>query len=228
MQKNGNILIGMPVMENINFNVVGSIMRNTAPDIVLALQAGSLVYVARQMLTEIFLKDKRFDYLFFWDSDIVLPPQTIQRLREHDKDIVSICYYSKDPPYQPIFFKESDGNKYKWIKDTEYLTLRNENNEIPLQEAVMVGLGGCLIKRSVLEYLVKDVPDMYFPLDKKGEDATFCKHLIEAGFKLWVDPNIVVGHVGYAQRTYQDFTQYLMQHGNKKDSTQEGANHIDL
>jgi cellulose synthase/poly-beta-1,6-N-acetylglucosamine synthase-like glycosyltransferase len=42
------------------------------------------------------------DYLFFYDSDMLVPPDTIVRLVNHDKDIVCVTYNKRSPPYETL------------------------------------------------------------------------------------------------------------------------------
>jgi len=227
------VLIGMPIIENVNYNVVASIINNISPYVTLGMQTGSLVYDARHKIVQSFLADEKFDYLYFWDSDTTIPRGAIDELIKHDKDIVSICYYAKQPPHQPIFFqeratREDGGVGFKHILNNDFLLNKDENGIQKLQQAVMIGLGGCLIKRKVLEEISKQQKNMFYPQFGLGEDATFCEHVTNAGYKIWVDPSLTVGHIGGKEYNYEDFMRTLTEHGHKVEDKLAYTEHVEF
>ncbi len=77
--------------------------------------------------------------------------------------------------------------------------------------------GFMLLKRCVLEKMIDHFPELYYiPKDESlkhtaghylfatelwngefwGEDYVFCRRAREAGFKIWIDPTIVLNHAG--------------------------------
>lgn len=231
--ENKKVLIGMPIVQNVNYNVIASIINNISPTITLGMQTGSLVYDARHKIVKSFLEEKRFDYLYFWDSDTTIPRGTIKALMEHDKDIISICYYTKQPPHQPVFFKErvkrdDGGVGFKHILNNNFLIEKDEDGNIPLQKAVMIGLGGCLIKRKVIEDIAKEQKNMFYPQYGLGEDATFCEHVARAGYDIWVDPSITVGHIGWQEYSYKDYIRILKEKGHEVQDIEAYSEHVDF
>jgi GT2 family glycosyltransferase len=68
-----------------------------------------------------------------------------------------------------------------------------------LFEAYFVGTGVCLINMDVFKKL--KAPYFAFTVDKNGqvangEDGTFCDKARKAGYRVWCDPTISVGHLG--------------------------------
>ena len=39
--------------------------------------------------------------------------------------------------------------------------------------------------------------NMFAPIGNTGEDLAFCWRARQCGFKVWCDPSIICGHVGY-------------------------------
>jgi len=57
-----------------------------------------------------------------------------------------------------------------------------------------------LIKREVIENLIKEYPVPNLPMIYRGEyiseDFSFCQRSIEKGYKIYADPSIKLGHQG--------------------------------
>ncbi len=149
------------------------------------------VDVARNVLVENFLRSD-CSHLFFLDSDMVFPPNILDLLLKHDKDIVSALYILRKA-HRPC---------YRFFKDGHYHAPEKiELNK--LLEVDALGLGCCLIKRSVLEKLNEEhAGKPLFKMDYRnrtevlGEDAFFCELVKKAGFKIFVDTGVLVGHFG--------------------------------
>ncbi|GAH78299.1 unnamed protein product, partial [marine sediment metagenome] len=55
-------------------------------------------YAAKQLL------EQKFSYLFFMDSDIILPPNSVMRLLETKLPLIGCYYTHRFPPYDPCFY----------------------------------------------------------------------------------------------------------------------------
>ena len=125
----------------------------------------------------------------FVDGDIAFPPDGINRLLAHDKDIICGAYGTRSiPSYSTIKMSDESGNliDYKW-----------ETPPTELFKVFALGTGFMLIKMSVFD----KIPKPYFNFDLLnnelvGEDVLFCKKANEAGFEVWCDPTIKLGHIG--------------------------------
>lgn len=144
-----------------------------------------------------------YEFVFFLDSDVIPPPDTIHRLMAHRQPFISGVYHRRSPPHGiPVMLKGG-----KWI--TEYPANR-------LIEVDLVGAGCLLIHRSVLERVPHQRPEAgktYFDwrVDCKGklpdgeclsEDFTLCSHVKKYGIQVLVDTSIQCRHIGLAQATY--------------------------
>jgi GT2 family glycosyltransferase len=149
------------------------------------------VDVARNVLVENFLQSD-CSHLLFLDSDMVLPANVLDVLLGRGKDMVSALYVLRKV-HRPC---------YRFFKDGHYRAPEKiEPNK--LLEVDAVGLGCCLIKRAVLERLSREHPQKpLFRMDYRGrtevlgEDAFFCELVRRAGFKIFVDTSVLVGHFG--------------------------------
>lgn len=165
----------------------------------------SIITMARNMLVDQFLNSECTDLLFI-DSDVIAQPGDILRLmaQSGDKDVTAGSYprRSKDKMFfMDLYF--------------------NEDNELEFDGAMMriqrVGTGFMLIRRHVIEevanqsekYLGQDgigqVANVFefSMLDGKfvGEDYTFCDKARSLGYKIWLDVEISLPHVGQEEFT---------------------------
>lgn len=129
------------------------------------------------------------DFLFLTNDDQIYPSDTLSRLLSHDKDIVSGLYLRRSFPFEPIIFSEENE---QGIARTHYL----KDGETGLIPVVACGSGAVLIRRKVLETL----PAPWWKVgtvapDLISEDLTFCHDARRAGFEVWCDLDVRVGHI---------------------------------
>lgn len=165
----------------------------------------SIITMARNMLVDQFLKSDCTELLFI-DADVIAQPEDILRLvaQSGDKDVTAGMYprRAKDRKFFLDFYL-------------------NDENDLEFEGALMranrVGTGFMLIRRNVIEaiaakadkYLGQDgngeVANVFefSMLDGKfvGEDYTFCDKATSMGFKVWVDVEICLPHVGVEEFT---------------------------
>lgn len=145
-----------------------------------------------------------FDYLFFLDSDVVAPPDTVTRLIKTGHPIVSGVYCRRSPP-QGLPVMQAGGD---WVRELP------DKGKDPIIEVDVVGAGCLLIHRSILENLppqrrhkpwfdwradMAGIPDSPPPL---SEDFAFCLHARAHGHRIMVDTSIRCKHIGLAESDY--------------------------
>lgn len=132
------------------------------------------------------------DYLFSVDSDILVQPDSLSRLMEHRKDVVSSLIYNGYivSPHEPWRYSNAirirqDGSLEPianwYVKNAPNLTSK-------LCEVDVTG-ACCLIHRSVLEAGVR------YRFDRQGEDIPWCKDAKSRGFSLWCDFGVYSRHI---------------------------------
>ena len=160
----------------------------------------SIITMARNMLVDQFLQSNCTELLFI-DADVIPQPEDILRLvaQSGDKDVTAGMYprRAKDKKFFLDFFQDELG-------DLQF--------DGALMRANRVGTGFMLIQRHVIEALA-DKAEKYLGqdgvgqvanvfefsmLDGKfvGEDYTFCDKARAEGFKVWVDVEISLPHMG--------------------------------
>lgn len=130
------------------------------------------------------------EWIFFVDDDNGLRPDTLLRLLAHDKPIVSGLYLNRNQPFHPIAFSHrTEDGLYVPI---DLLALPGEG----LLQVQAVGAGCLLIRREVLEA----IGDNWFQHGRvddwdASEDIIFCEQARAAGFEVFVDLGMPVGHM---------------------------------
>lgn len=163
----------------------------------------SVVSRARNVIADQFLKSD-CDHLLFIDADMTFNPEDVLRLLawNQNKGIVAGAYEAR-----------KEGKIY-------ILTLDSKNNAVVMDnmglvKAKRVATGFMMIQRQVFtqlaklhpEWLHKDNADptktlhsffdfLSTPEGYVGEDFLFCQRAIDAGFEIWIDPTIKLGHMG--------------------------------
>lgn len=157
-----------------------------------------------------------FDYLFFVDDDNPIPPDTLQKFIEDDKDIVIAPILGRNPTPQGnhnlcAFYSEEETVDGKPLR--LYYPISKFRDEGFLHKIDAAGTGCMLIKRAVLEKMTEKFPDGLFefgdikfetPVFIKGqefkrrtmsEDCEFSERAIDLGFEIWLDERIRPIHI---------------------------------
>lgn len=136
------------------------------------------------------------DYLLFVDDDMTFPPETLDTLLAHKKDIVGVNSYSRILPLSSTVGLMDEKGEYKHPDKYPEWEMKIPDD---LFEAYFVGCGVCLIDMKVF----KKVKEPFFRfsyndsgLVKGGEDGNFCDRARKEGYKVWCDPTINIGHIG--------------------------------
>ena len=141
-------------------------------------------YIAVQAL------NSKSDYLLMVDDDMVFPPILLDKLISNKKDICGVAYHPR-----------CEMDRMKAIDETHYINIDKSNDPKykDVFECHATGTGIILIKTNIF-YKIKRpwFQFEYYPTGqcKLGEDWYFAREAKKAGFKIWTDPTIEVGHIG--------------------------------
>lgn len=189
-------LIAVPCMDQVPAPFCQSLaMLQKIGEVTLHMKSGALVYTSRNDLATMAIHSNA-DYVFWLDSDMVFKPDTLIRmmdtLKKNDLDILTGLYFRRVPPYSPVLFDRLDinGNVCYW----------SEFKDIPegLFEVGGCGFGCVLMKTDVFYDVQGKFGQMFAPIANNGEDIAFCWRARECGFKIYCDPSVICGHVGYS------------------------------
>ncbi|ACJ34929.1 CDP-glycerol glycerophosphotransferase family protein [Anoxybacillus flavithermus] len=171
-----------------------------------------------------FALEKDFDYLFFIDSDIVLHPETLQKLIEAKKDIISNIFWTKWQPdlpelpqvwvfdqYGQYYYKRGEKLTKEQIQDRhqQFLDMLRKPGIYEVG-----GLGACtLISRRALQSGVSfsEIKNVSF----WGEDRHFCIRAQALGFDLFVDTHYPAFHI-YRDSDKEKAEEYMIRHIQEK------------
>lgn len=174
----------------------------------IGTEGESLVSRARNTIAAEFLARPNASHLVFIDGDIIWRAEDVVRLIAHDVPVIAGLYPKKKYPIEFVVHPAytADGKM-------------NRNQRTGAVQVANVGTGFLCIKREVFEQLaasgmVDKIERMdgisaavlqhlydYFPVFVDhgvllSEDYGFCARWRATGGEVWVDPAIVLGHVG--------------------------------
>ena len=143
----------------------------------------------------------KYDYQLWIDSDIVFDTEKFYKLLAMDKDIAAGWYCTEDGRTSSVahWLEEDDFRKNGGVMNHE--TLESLSKRKKPFTVDYTGFGWVLIKNGVFEKLPYPwfAPKMQVfesgeVQDMCGEDVSFCLDAMEAGYEIWCDPTIRVGH----------------------------------
>ena len=191
----------------------------------------SVVSRVRNSIAKLFL-ESNCDHLLMVDSDMVINADDIFRLLAFNKTRPIVagvgCARKKEKVYFSMLDQDEDGNIMM--------------DSMGLVRAKRVGTGFIMIQRTVFETLKEKHPewkyydqnhdcDMYayfdFLLNQEegymGEDFVFCERAKQAGFTVWIDPTIKLGHMGVHEFEGNFGEDYLYPRLRPVDAAKEAA-----
>jgi hypothetical protein len=130
---------------------------------------------------------KDYDYTFIVEDDSMFAPDTVLRLLEHDKEVVTGLCVSRQPPFRPYI--------YQVVENGEIAPRPLTNDDSGLIRVAATGMGGILIKNSVFSKLTK--PYFYNTYEGEiewGQDVLFAKSLVNAGIEVFCDTDVTIWH----------------------------------
>lgn len=185
------LLIGLPHKDQVTMEWALA-FRNLQVNVpaIFTCSRGTPIDMARNEIIKS-AQNSGVEWVFFLDTDVTCPPDTIIRLMAHGLPIVSGVYWTRAPPLEPTVWREVPGGK----------------QAIPFQpgsgliEADFIGAGMLLVHMSVFEHLpwppFEWTLSFQDPKDfSKGtsEDFHFCKLARQRGYHIMVDTSLIGRH----------------------------------
>lgn len=127
-------------------------------------------------------------HLLFIDDDMIFPKDTLEKLINHQKEIIGVVYHSRKFPPEPVVVLENGKVvKEKDLKSKELLKCQH------------IGAGIMLIDLNVFNkidkpYFNTETHESGFTL--MGEDAWMCRQARKKGIDIYCDPQIHIKHIG--------------------------------
>ena len=161
-------------------------LKDDGVDFDVAIQGGTLVYVARDKLAYKAI-DEGYTHVLWLDSDMVFRETILDDLLFCGEQFVTGIYHARRKGYASVIFKTIDLNHIERFE------------EYPKEPFRIAGCGfGCvLVSVEMLKAVCMKHTTCFTPLQDLGEDIAFCKRARDLGFELWCDPSVVCGHIGH-------------------------------
>ena len=191
------ILIAVPCMDQVPALFAQCLTTlKKAGECVVMFNLGSLIYSSRDTLATKAITSEA-DFVLWLDSDMVFSPDTLENMlatmeARQDIDILTGLYFRRTTPYTPVLFEKLD------IDADEKCTYK-EFDEIPgeLFEVAACGFGCVLMRAEIFLDVQSRFGQMFAPIGRTGEDVAFCWRARQCGARIYCDPKIELGHVGY-------------------------------
>ena len=180
----------------------------------------SLITRARNDLVFTFLQSPA-THLMFIDADINFDPNDIFKLLYHDKDIITGAYPTKMIDWQNMSTSKTNKIEDLQSKAIKYASGFNAKKDKDGLIEVQYGAAGfMLIKKTAIQKMINKypevsyIPEVYDNDNERGlkkyalfdtiiyndkylsEDYTFCHRWQQMGGKIYLDPTIILDHVG--------------------------------
>lgn len=191
------ILIAVPCHDMVHAEFMRSLMELDKPaGTGFAMVQGTLIYTARNVIAKNAV-EAGFDYVLWIDSDMVFPSDTLKRLLEDmdGRDYVSGLCFSRKKNSAPCI----QSNLTWEVEDGQVLTSADVLIDYPrdaLFEVAGSGFACVMTSRFLLSKMVELYGAPFYPLMGMGEDMTFCFRARQAGFKMYCDSRVKIGHIG--------------------------------
>lgn len=184
----------------------------------------SLIPRARNVCANVFMKSDA-THLFFIDADIMFVPAQVIQMLKHDTDIICGAYPKKVLRHELIQKHAEKSTDFDDLicKSTAYaINFVHNNGSILVQNGIAeikdAPTGFLMIKKDVLKNIMKDNPNSYYKNDIRAygygteffeffpcgifdgrylsEDYGFCRLCQKLDYKVYVDVNVKLTHIG--------------------------------
>jgi hypothetical protein len=140
---------------------------------------GTLIVNQRDQLADMAMQADS-THIMWLDSDMMFPPDTVQRLLAHDVPIVAGNYVTRQYPHKTV--------AYKQMHDWRSYVINDGKQE--LISVAAVGMGCMLVSTDVISKMCKPrFQTTYIPEteDHMGEDFYFCSVAKSLGYDIVID-----------------------------------------
>ena len=203
------VMIAIPCLDSIAARTVKSLFDLSAPEgceTCVEFMESSLVYLSRDRLAVMAMEEKA-DFILWIDSDMVFPPDMLQKLiadAESGKDMITGLCFRRRPDYNPAIWKRLRPG----LPGESVVETYDDYPEEAVFEVEACGMAAILMRTSVIREVFEKEKALFAPIPGYGEDVSFCLRARKAGFSVWCDSHIKVGHLAETIVTEDTFRAY--------------------
>ncbi len=165
----------------------------------------TIVSTARQMCVLTALSDPKCEYVVFIDDDMTFSPDQFlmleRELFDNDLDYISALGFSNSIPTKPCVFGRYDKDRTEENSNTWWHVVTDYPRDQRF-ECFATGMGMVIIRKRMLDGMRRDKNGdiiegyQHFLYDGiPNEDIGFCINAREAGYKIWCDSRVKLGHI---------------------------------
>ena len=186
------LLIAIPTTDYIHAEFVKSLVKLTEElgrrkiAYSVEVQAGTLVYIARNRLANKAINEK-YTHVLWLDSDMVFHEQILDDLLFCGKEMVCGAFVSRRPPYGPCIYTSIRRNQIEKVKEFGTKPFRVDG----------CGFACVLTTTELLMAVNQKFGTTFQPTDYYGEDLAFCWRVGQIGREIWCEPTARVGHIAH-------------------------------
>lgn len=183
------ILIAIPAARYIETECMTSIfaMEKRPYETEIFVPKGYSIDVSRNIIAK-YAQENGFSHILWVDSDIMLPKDTLKRFVGAKKDFVAGVY-----SYKTLGTKEIVAKRFASDDEYENITIKEIKESKGLIPIDGVGFGCVLTKVKMFD---KIQYPWFIYTQEMGEDIFFCRKAQNAGYELYLDTDVICGHIG--------------------------------
>jgi len=193
-------LIAVPCMDMLPVDFVKCLLyMKKGDETAVYMKPNSLVYDSRNLLS-LYAIENGFDQVMWLDSDMMFPPDILQRLESWHEDMVTGLYVKRHSPVEPVIYQElkeperdDTGRLIGQIKPYPYGSAIQNGETFTVAGC---GMGCCLTSVKLLKEVWDTFGPAFTPFPWAGEDISFCYRVGRLGYKIWCDASVSCGHIG--------------------------------
>lgn len=190
------ITVGIPnASEYLHRRFVQSLMNLRYPsdiDVAFTMIFGYQLPFARNRIVQEALKAES-TYVLFIDADMEFPQDMLLKLLEHKVPMVNALAFRRTKPHYPCIFS---WNEQEGCYETMVYTKG-------LLEVDATGMAAHLIHTDVFKAMKQ--PWYYYRDHQFSSDLTFCENARKLGYKILIDTDLKIGHIGEEIVITEDF-----------------------
>ena len=189
------LLIGIPSLDFVHVDFVECLtkliqrLKDDKVNFDLWICKGTLAHVARDKIACKAINEG-YTHVLWLDADMIFTPDILDDLMFCGKDFVTGLACCRRPPFVLCIFDHVSEQK-----GCTYYDLANVPDEA--FEIQGCGFGGCMMTTAMVLDIAKKYGLPFSPILGFGEDLSFCQRATQAGYKLYCDSSIKLGHMSH-------------------------------